>query len=65
MPPGWATTRARILARDGGRCRSCGAHATEVHHSDPEREDDASLLSLCGGCHQAITAARAAAARWG
>jgi hypothetical protein len=63
MPPGWRRTRARILARDGHACRSCGAPATEVHHAAPPREDDAALVSLCHACHAAITAANAAAAR--
>ena len=63
MPPGWAATRRRILARDGGRCVQCGTPATEVHHTQPGREDDGSLVSLCSGCHRAITAQRAAAAR--
>jgi hypothetical protein len=65
MPPGWARTRARILDRDGHRCRSCGQPATEVHHAVDGREDDGSLVSLCHRCHAAITAARAAAARTG
>ncbi len=65
MPPGWAATRRRILARDP-ICRLCGTvPSAEVHHTDLQRDDDASLLGLCGDCHQAITAARAAAARWG
>jgi len=65
MPRGWAATRRRILARDP-LCRSCGtAPSAEVHHAEPPREDDASLLGLCHRCHAAITARRAAAARQG
>jgi 5-methylcytosine-specific restriction endonuclease McrA len=64
MPPGWARTRARILARDGHACRQCGAPATEVHHLG-QREDDDALISLCRPCHAVITAAKAAAARTG
>ena len=63
MPPGWPTTRARILHRDGHRCRQCAAPATEVHHTVPGAEDDALLWSMCAPCHLAITSAQAAAAR--
>jgi 5-methylcytosine-specific restriction endonuclease McrA len=63
MPPGWPATRRRILARDGYRCRRCGAPATEVHHAIPGREDDAALESICGPCHDPITAVQAAAGR--
>jgi len=62
MPPGWAATRRRVLNRDGHRCVQCGNPASEVHHTS-DREDDASLVSLCHGCHASITAARARAAR--
>jgi 5-methylcytosine-specific restriction endonuclease McrA len=63
MPPGWSSTRARALARDGYRCQWCGAPATEVHHTQPGREDDASLVSLCHSCHLAVTLRQARAAR--
>jgi hypothetical protein len=65
MPPGWPATRARILARDGGRCRypGCTAPATEVHHTQPGVEDDATLVSLCAPHHKAISSAQALAAR--
>jgi 5-methylcytosine-specific restriction protein A len=64
MPRGWPATRARILARDGYRCRSCGAPATEVHHvRGRDVQDDAWLVSLCSACHAAITRAQAAAGR--
>lgn len=63
MPPGWAATRARILARDGHRCRWCGAPAAEVHHSQPGVEADELLLSLCASCHAAVTRQQAAEAR--
>jgi 5-methylcytosine-specific restriction enzyme A len=62
MPPGWAATRRRIMARDGYTC-SCGAPATEVHHLDPGAEADETLRAMCAPCHQAITATQAAAAR--
>ena len=64
MPRGWGRTRARILARDGYRCRSCGAPANEVHHvRGRDEQDDAWLVSLCSPCHAAITRAQAAAGR--
>jgi 5-methylcytosine-specific restriction enzyme A len=70
MPPGWASTRQRILARDP-ICRICSTHpgsgrpATEVHHLyGPGAEADTDLIGVCTPCHQAITLADAAAARW-
>ncbi len=64
MPPGWKATRARILARDGHRCRNCGAtEALEVHHTIPGAEADETLVTLCRPCHRAITAAQALAGR--
>ena len=63
MPPGWAATRARVLARDGHRCRDCGAPATEVHHTVPGVEAEHLLVSLGGPCHLVITLAQARAAR--
>jgi 5-methylcytosine-specific restriction endonuclease McrA len=63
MPPGWSATRARILKRDGHRCRSCGAPAAEVHHLEPGNESDDMLVSLCEPCHLPISLAQAAAAR--
>jgi 5-methylcytosine-specific restriction enzyme A len=63
MPPGWEATRARILARDP-TCRLCGARpSAEVHHTQPGREDDASLLGVCHPCHDRETQRQAALAR--
>ena len=63
MPPGWTTTQARILARDP-TCRLCGqAPSAEVHHTQPGREDDASLLGVCHPCHDRVTQQQAAQAR--
>lgn len=63
--PRWRVLRGEALARDGYRCRGCGAtDRLEVHHvryGDPlgtETVDD--LTTLCGGptgCHHAITEA--------
>jgi hypothetical protein len=65
MPPGWAATRARILARDGHRCRwpGCTEQATEVHHVQPGTERDDLLVSLCSPHHRLITQQQSAAAR--
>lgn len=56
----WATIRARILARDKKLCIVCGKRpARAVHHVTyaqrvMEGNDDAQLLSICGGCHKTI-----------
>jgi hypothetical protein len=65
MPPGWPATRARILDRDGHRCRwpSCPAPAAEVHHIRPGVEADHLLVSLCSAHHLRVTEAQAALAR--
>ena len=56
----WQKIRRRVLGRDGGKCRSCGGRATEVHHGnyDPatmqgDRIDR--LYSLCRDCHEAVS----------
>jgi 5-methylcytosine-specific restriction endonuclease McrA len=59
MPRHWATTRRRILRRDGYQCRlkltGCIGTATEVHHTQPGNEADAYLLAACPPCHRQIT----------
>jgi 5-methylcytosine-specific restriction protein A len=63
MPPGWTTTRARILRRDPV-CRLCqAAPSAEVHHLRPGVEADAWLLGVCEPCHLAETQRQAALAR--
>jgi 5-methylcytosine-specific restriction endonuclease McrA len=63
MPPGWAVTRARILARDP-ICRRCHQRASaEVHHLEPGREDDSALAGVCRACHVIETARQSADAR--
>jgi 5-methylcytosine-specific restriction endonuclease McrA len=64
LPPGWESTRRRILARDP-LCRACGhAPATEVdhlgHHDDHR---DHMLQGLCSPCHASKTGKDAAAAK--
>lgn len=61
-PPGWKTTRIRILARDRHLCQwrlnqgICGAPANEVDHITPAwrggSDEDANLRSLCTGHHK-------------
>ena len=59
----WAAVRARVLRRDGYRCRDCARYgritdAVEVHHiihadDDPGRAYDMdNLISLCKACHR-------------
>lgn len=65
MPPGWRHgTRPRILARDGGRCRNCGAPAGIVDHIQRGlSEEDWNLQALCQPCSDAKTQAESIAAR--
>lgn len=53
----WMAIRRRVLRRDRGKCRKCGAPATEVHHVKPVAEggSDAmrNLVALCHACHLA------------
>lgn len=58
--PQWKKLRKRVLARDNGRCQSCGRRASEVHHGAYDRatmrgESTDRLHSLCGICHEAVT----------
>jgi 5-methylcytosine-specific restriction endonuclease McrA len=51
----WWDIRKEVVARDGGKCRSCGSPATEVHHILPLSRGGtttkSNLISLCHGCH--------------
>jgi 5-methylcytosine-specific restriction enzyme A len=53
----WRTTRRRVLARDGYRCRLCGRPAVEVDHVMPVARggpsDEANLRALCQRCNRA------------
>lgn len=61
-PPGWDTTRKRILKRDGHACQwpiprgVCGAPANQVDHIVPAwqggSDDDTNLRSLCEPHHK-------------
>lgn len=52
----WRKQRERVLARDGYRCRDCGAPATCAAHrrySDPiERTPDRDVVASCDRCNQ-------------
>jgi hypothetical protein len=55
----WKVIRARVLARDGGRCFRCKGRAEEVHHRSyaldvMEGRADEFLISLCRGCHDVV-----------
>jgi 5-methylcytosine-specific restriction endonuclease McrA len=51
----WRTVRARVLARDRGRCVVCGAPAEDVDHILPREDggsdDPRNLRSLCAAHH--------------
>lgn len=68
LPPGWRTTRRRILERDRHTCviPDCGSTATDVDHGDngPDDHTDANLRALCAWHHNKRTAQQANAARW-
>ena len=44
----------RVLARDGGRCRVCGAVSRVVHHRQPGVDRDEWLITLCPACHATV-----------
>jgi 5-methylcytosine-specific restriction endonuclease McrA len=52
IPP---KVRKAVTERDGGRCRWCGAPATEQHHvvyrSQGGKDEESNLVSLCGRHH--------------
>ncbi len=68
-PPGWAKTRKRILARDGGRCYVCGTQGADtVDHvvalALGGTHDDANLAAIhARPCHTRKTSADAQEAR--
>ena len=63
LPPNWATTRARILARDRHTCQAthhhpkCDGVGAEVDHITPgDNHTDGNLQALSTACHKAKTA---------
>ena len=67
LPSDWPRRRARILKRDGHRCRiqgpMCVGVATEVDHTGA-RDDhrDEMLRAACSPCHQDRSSRQGAAA---
>jgi 5-methylcytosine-specific restriction endonuclease McrA len=62
--PQWQQKRLRVLERDGHECQAmmagCRVVANQVHHRDYIMALDAplfDLVSVCGSCHDKITAA--------
>jgi hypothetical protein len=68
QPPGWATLRAEVLARDGG-CVYCGhppaagsRDGLEVNHLNGHRDNRLEALeTVCALCHRVLHAGRSAA----
>ena len=53
--PRWKAKRDNIMKTSGGKCRVCGAPATEVHHVNYQRrgkERLTDLTALCRECHE-------------
>ncbi len=47
--------RERALARDGHRCRACGAERKPiVHHRRPGQNRTRVLITLCAACHARV-----------
>lgn len=56
LPKDWRKLRARVLARDHGRCVMCGAPATHVDHIERGQDhSSANLRALCQSCHMKRT----------
>jgi 5-methylcytosine-specific restriction protein A len=62
-----AKTRGLVMARDGGRCRRCGAIGEQIHHRlprgmggtrDKKINSPANLVLVCGQCHAEIESDR-------
>lgn len=72
LPPDWPQIRARILARDEGRCTwvtegdRCSEDATDVDHiRDRHDHRPENLASLCGWHHDRKSSAEGNAAQRG
>lgn len=54
--PDWRAQRARVLRRDGDRCRACGRPGREAHHTyyavPIVATPDEAIQSLCESCHR-------------
>ena len=50
-----ADTRALVMARCGGRCETCAAEATDLHHRAARRTRNhrpSNALAACRSCHR-------------
>lgn len=71
LPPGWATIRKRVLARDGHRCTAtlrnghrCHDRATDVDHINPgDDHSDSNLRALCAWHHRRKSSSEGGQAR--
>jgi len=63
--PTYRRNRPKVLARDGHRCRYCGAHATEVDHITPVAHGGTSNLdNLAAACQPCNRSKGAQGAGW-
>jgi 5-methylcytosine-specific restriction endonuclease McrA len=53
-----ALIRAKVIARDDGVCRQCGAPGTTLDHIEGDANEMANLQLLCNSCHNAKTRKR-------
>ena len=55
----WRQVVAAVKARDGWRCRCCGAHGTDPHHLVPRslggQDEVRAVCLLCRSCHDQVT----------
>lgn len=61
--------REQVLARDGHRCRACGAggrgkRTLAVHHRQPGVSTLATLITLCPACHAKVSRTRMLVRNW-
>lgn len=56
LPSNWGSIRLAVLRRDGYKCTSCGARASQVDHVEPGDDHGMeNLQSLCRFCHDVKT----------
>lgn len=71
LPDNWAQLRARVFARDRGRCqwledgRMCGARATDCDHIEAgDNHDLTNLRALCAAHHAVKSSSEGGRASW-
>lgn len=58
--PKWDAIRKKVYARDGNRCRACGATNVKLnaHHilllRVSQTNDERNLVTLCDSCHKIV-----------